>query len=57
MKLPEYKSAHIDLRKLRDYCLNPYHPVGKHKAKVFRKKLGITKEDSGILRQKKSNKL
>lgn len=52
MKLPGYKSAEIDLRKLRDYCLNPDHPVGKHKARVFRKRLGITKKDSEILRQK-----
>ncbi len=51
MKLPGYESAEIDLQKLRDYCLNPDHPVGKHKARVFRKKLGITKKDSDILRQ------
>jgi len=52
MKIPGCKSAEIDLRKLRDYCLNPDHPVGKHKAKVFKKRLGITKKDSKILRQK-----
>lgn len=32
--------------------MNPDHPVGKHKAKMFRKRLGITKNDSLILRQK-----
>ena len=52
MKLPGYKLAYIDLRKLRDYCLNPAHPVGKHKVKVFKKRLGITKKDSETLRQK-----
>jgi len=35
MILPNSESAIVDIRKLRDYCLNPDHPVGKHKARVF----------------------
>ncbi len=34
-RLPNSKNAYIDTRKLKDYCLNPHHPRGKHKAKVF----------------------
>ncbi len=39
----------IDTLKLRDYCLN--HPVGKHKAIVFRNKLGLTSDDADELKE------
>ena len=52
MQLPNAKNAAVDIRKLRDYCLNPNHPEGKHKARVFLGKLGITKKDSEWLRQR-----
>src|SRR5580765_7367352 len=45
MKLPNSERAFVDIRKLRDYCLNPEHPVGKHKAYVFKSVLGLTSED------------
>ena len=45
MKLPHSESAFIDPAKLRDYCLNPEHPRGKHKAKVFEAKLGLQCQD------------
>ncbi|HKK19440.1 MAG TPA: hypothetical protein VJ952_12255 [Opitutales bacterium] len=45
MKRPYSESAFIDPAKLRDYCLNPEHPRGKHKAKVFEAKLGIQRQD------------
>ena len=32
----------VDLAKLRDYCLNEEHPRGRHKARVFRSRLGLT---------------
>ncbi len=51
MFLPENEKAIVDIAKLRDYCLNPNHPVGKHKAKVFASALGFTAEDAGRLRQ------
>ncbi|MFQ5640917.1 MAG: DUF6883 domain-containing protein [bacterium] len=37
--------------KLEDYCLNPFHPDGKNKAKVFGKALGITQENSVKLKK------
>ncbi len=48
-RLPNVQKAYVDQDKLRDYCLNSEHPVGKHKAKGFYNKLGIGKEDSAFL--------
>jgi len=45
-ELPNGEKAVIPEGKLADYCLSPLHPDGKHKAKVFEKALGITKENS-----------
>ncbi|MBN9388631.1 MAG: hypothetical protein J0I20_11305 [Chloroflexi bacterium] len=42
MKLPEGHQAYVDLAKLSDYCLNPEHPRGQHKARVFASVLGFT---------------
>lgn len=44
MKLPNGEQATIPIEKLTQYCLNPNHPSGKHKARVFQSKLGITLE-------------
>src|SRR5262249_39354055 len=38
--------AIIDLVKLSDYCLSATHPVGRHKAVVFRAALGLTAPDA-----------
>ena len=35
MKMPGGEAAIVDLAKLTGYCLNPEHPRGKHKARVF----------------------
>ena len=35
MKLPNGERAVVDNRKLLDYCLNPQHPRGRNKARVF----------------------
>ena len=51
MKLPNAENAVVDIAKLRDYCLNPNHPEGKHKARIFRERLGIVREDAEQLRQ------
>ena len=51
MKLPNAANAVIDIAKLRDYCLNPNHPEGKHKARIFLEKLGLTRNDAERLRQ------
>ncbi|MEG3437117.1 hypothetical protein V0288_08305 [Pannus brasiliensis CCIBt3594] len=45
MKLPNIDRAILDFRKLSGYCLNPDHPDGKHKARVFQSVLGLTKEN------------
>ena len=42
MKLPHADRAIVDVRKLRDYCLNRDHPRGQHKARVFQSALGWT---------------
>jgi len=49
MKLPYADEAIVDLRKLREYCLNPEHPRGKHKARVFQDALGLGREDAAEL--------
>jgi hypothetical protein len=51
LNLPNAENAVIDITKIRDYCLNPDHPEGKHKARVFLGKLGITRNDADQLRQ------
>ena len=51
MKLPNAENAVVDIAKLRDYCLNPQHPEGKHKARAFKEKLGYGREDAELLRQ------
>jgi len=50
-KVPNPENAIVEIRKLRDYCLSPEHPRGKHKARVFASALGLTAEDSEELRQ------
>jgi len=50
MKIPNADRATIDLAKLRDYCLNPLHPRGRHKARVFRAALGFSAADAHLLR-------
>jgi hypothetical protein len=49
MKLPNGEQAEISMQKLIGYCLNPEHPSGKHKARVFASVLGITAENADIL--------
>ncbi len=50
MKLPNAERAIVDIVKLRDYCLNPLHPEGRHKARVFQAALGISRNDAEALR-------
>lgn len=44
--LPNAELAVIDLAKLTDYCLNPFHRYGKHKARVFWAALGLTVDEA-----------
>ena len=50
MKIPNAEQALVDIRKLRDYCLNPEHDEGKHKARLFAAALGMTSADAKDLR-------
>ena len=48
--LPNGDRAIVDIRKLADYCLNPSHPRGRHKARVFRQVAGLQQSDAAWLR-------
>ena len=50
MKLPNGAKAIVDLRKLRDYCLNPDNPRGSNKARAFAAALGLKAADAEELR-------
>ena len=52
MKLPNPHRAVVEIEKLRDYILNPNHPFGKHKARVFRSALLLTMQDAAWLRER-----
>src|ERR1700756_360288 len=48
--LPNSDGAILDMRKIEDYCLNPSHPRGRHKARVFREALDLQRNDASWLR-------
>ena len=50
MSLPHAKHAVVDIRKLRNYCLDITHDEGKHKVRVFLSALGLAIDDAGALR-------
>lgn len=52
MFVPNAESAFVDMRKLTDYCLNPNHEIGKHKAQVFKSALDLNIEDAEKLSEK-----
>jgi len=51
MKLPNGDRAFVDIRKLRDYCLDPNSPKGRGKARVFVAALGLTRDHAAFLRE------
>ena len=51
MEFPKPDRAVVDVVKLRDYCLNPEHPRGRHKARVFAAALGMERRHAGELEQ------
>ncbi|WP_205694240.1 DUF6883 domain-containing protein [Clostridium manihotivorum] len=55
--LPNVENAKIDPRKLTDYALNPDHPVGGNKAKVFESALGYNKSNADELMNQVYEKL
>lgn len=44
--LPNGERAVAEIEKLRDYCLSPTHLRGRHKARVFQARLGLTADDA-----------
>lgn len=50
MKLPGGNDAIVEMSKLRDYCLDPHHPRGRYKARVFLSTLGLAQTDADFLR-------
>ena len=50
MKLPNGELADLG-NKIDGYCLNSTHSKGKHKARLFQSKLGITQNNSFILKE------
>ena len=50
MKIPNAERAVVDIRKLQDYCLNPQHHRGKHKARLFISLLNMDADDAEGLR-------
>ena len=50
MRLPNPDRAVVAIENLRDYCLSVKHPRGRHKARVFAARLGLTGEDAELLR-------
>lgn len=51
MKVPNAENATVDIRKLRDYCLDENHPLGKHKARLFASALNLTQENAEELQR------
>ena len=47
--IPNAEQAFVDTAKLRNYCLNTVHSRGKHKARVFQSRLGLSAEDAESL--------
>ncbi len=50
MKLPYGERAIIGDDKLIGYCLNPEHPEGRHKARVFKSVLGLGLDQADTLK-------
>ncbi len=55
--LPNYIKAYIAPSKIKGYALSPTHPVGKHKAKVFKNALGYDLSNADELINQVYNKL
>jgi len=50
MRVPNAERAIVDIRKIRDYCLDLTHDEGKHKARLFAAAFGMTVADAEDLR-------
>ncbi len=54
-KLPNGDKAVVPIEKFTEYSLNSEHPTGRHKARVFKARLGLTLSDVDFLRSKVIN--
>ena len=52
MKISNAERAFVDVRKLRDYCLDANHPRGQHKARLFQRALGWTADQAENVRHR-----
>ena len=50
MLLPNAEKAVVEIKKLTEYILDPEHPDGKHKARLFAGALGLGRENAEDLR-------
>jgi hypothetical protein len=50
MRLPNPEGAVVEYAKLAEYCLNPIHFLGQHKARVFASRLGLEQRDAAFIR-------
>ena len=48
--MPGAERAVVEVAKLASYCLSPSHPWGRHKARVFALRLGLTRSDVFLVR-------
>jgi hypothetical protein len=55
--IPNYEKAFIPPEKLEKYALDPTHPIGRHKAIVFKSALGIDQSNWQLLAQAILNEL
>ncbi len=51
MKIRDGDKAVVDLVKVQGYCLSPWHPRGRYKARRFAIRLGLSNEDARKLRE------
>jgi len=51
MKIPNAERALIDIRKLRDYCLDSEHDEGKYKARLFSAAFNMQAQHANELRE------
>jgi hypothetical protein len=49
--MPRWEKVTVDITKLQNYCLDPQHPRGKHKARVFEATLGLTIDNANVLQE------
>jgi hypothetical protein len=49
LRLPGGEAALIDQRKVVEYLLSPVHPIGRHKARVFLRALGLSADEAEVL--------